>query len=123
LLSERARNAGLRGQTIVVVNWKQHRDQDLTGKCFHFVADKNKEKGFVPAMAGAARFPRRPDAIFDADRGPRRRHAMGSEKGMRTRLSHFLRDLERDGLIGAGTTLHGLRVSYVRFSGGISVGI
>ena len=27
-------------------------------------------------------------------------------------MSHYLRDLERDGLIGDGTTLHGLRVSY-----------
>jgi integrase len=31
---------------------------------------------------------------------------------MQTRVSHWLRDRERDGLIGAGTTLHGLRVSY-----------
>jgi hypothetical protein len=30
---------------------------------------------------------------------------------MQTRVSHRLRDRERDGLI-AGTTLHGLRVSY-----------
>jgi len=34
------------------------------------------------------------------------------EKEMQTRVSHYLRDLERAGLIGAGTTLHGLRVSY-----------
>jgi len=27
-------------------------------------------------------------------------------------VSHWLRDRERDGLIGAGTTLHGLRSSY-----------
>jgi integrase len=31
---------------------------------------------------------------------------------MQTRVSHWLRDRERDGLIGAGTTLHGLRVTY-----------
>ena len=31
---------------------------------------------------------------------------------MQTRVSHYLRDVERDGHIGAGTTLHGLRVSY-----------
>ena len=31
---------------------------------------------------------------------------------MQTRVSHYLRDLERAGLIGTGTTLHGLRVSY-----------
>jgi hypothetical protein len=35
-----------------------------------------------------------------------------SEKEMQTRVRHYLRDLERAGLIGAGTTPHGLRVSY-----------
>jgi hypothetical protein len=37
--------------------------------------------------------------------------AWPSEKEMQTRVSHWLRDQERKGLIGAGTTLHGLRVS------------
>lgn len=31
---------------------------------------------------------------------------------MQTRVSHWLRDREREKKIGAGTTLHGLRVSY-----------
>jgi len=35
-----------------------------------------------------------------------------SEKEMQTRVSHWLRDREREGRIGSGTTLHGLRVSY-----------
>ena len=35
-----------------------------------------------------------------------------SEKEMQTRVSHWLRDQERASHIGAGTTLHGLRVSY-----------
>jgi integrase len=35
-----------------------------------------------------------------------------SEVDMQTRVSHWLRDQERAGLIGAGTTLHGLRVTY-----------
>jgi integrase len=38
--------------------------------------------------------------------------AWPSEKEMQTRVSHWLRNQERKGLIGAGTTLHGLRVSY-----------
>jgi hypothetical protein len=38
--------------------------------------------------------------------------AWPSEKEMQTRVSHWLRDRERDRLFGAGTTLHGLRVSY-----------
>jgi hypothetical protein len=35
-----------------------------------------------------------------------------SEKEMQTRVSHWLRDQERAGHTGAGTTLHGRRVSY-----------
>jgi integrase len=35
-----------------------------------------------------------------------------SEVDMQPRVSHYLRDLERDGLIGSATTLHGLRVTY-----------
>jgi integrase len=35
-----------------------------------------------------------------------------SEVDMQTRASHYFRDLERKGLIGAGTTLHGLRATY-----------
>jgi hypothetical protein len=35
-----------------------------------------------------------------------------SENEMQTRVSHWLRDQERAGHIGAGTTLHGLHVSY-----------
>jgi hypothetical protein len=37
---------------------------------------------------------------------------VSSANAMQTRVSHYLRDLERAGLIGAGTTLHGLRISY-----------
>jgi integrase len=38
--------------------------------------------------------------------------AWPTEKEMQTRVSHWLRDHERAGKIGTGTTLHGLRVSY-----------
>jgi hypothetical protein len=38
-----------------------------------------------------------------------------SEKEMQTRVSHWLRDQERKASIGAGTTLHGLRVSYAEW--------
>ena len=109
-----ARYAGLRGQTIVVVSWKQYGDDPLTGKCFRFVAKKNDEKGFVPAMPELQAFlaglkMRTKDGpIAIRDDGT----TWESEKDMQTRTSHWLRDRERDGLIGAGTTLHGLRVSY-----------
>jgi hypothetical protein len=108
-----ARNAGLRGQTIVAVSWKQYQDDALTGKCFRFVAAKNKEKGYVPTtkelQAFLAALPVAHQTLIAVrDDGT----AWDCEKDMQTRVSHYLRDLERDGLIGAGTTLHGLRVSY-----------
>jgi integrase len=64
------------------------------------VAGKNKENGFVPAMPELQNF-----------LASLKRH-WESDVDMQTRVSHWLRDLEGKGLIGAGTTLHGLRVSY-----------
>jgi integrase len=107
-----ARYAGLRGQTIVAVGWKQYRDHDLTGKCFSFVAAKNSERGFVPAMPELQKFlaglKRGSTLIAIRDDGT----LWENEVDMQTRVSHYLRDLERAGMIGAGTTLHGLRVTY-----------
>jgi hypothetical protein len=109
-----ARYAGLRGQTAVVVSWKLYRDHALTGKAFRFTAAKNDEKGFVPVMPELQSFlasikVRTKDGLIALrDDGT----PWESEKDMQTRVSHWLRDRERDGLIGSGTTLHGLRVSY-----------
>jgi hypothetical protein len=109
-----ARYAGLRGQTAVVVSWKLYRDHPLTGKAFRFTAAKNEEKGFVPVMPELQAFlasikVRTKDGLIALrDDGT----PWASEKDMQTRVSHWLRDREREGLIGSGTTLHGLRVSY-----------
>jgi integrase len=109
-----ARHAGLRGQSLVKVTWKQYVDHPLTGKCFRFTAKKNNEKAFVPATPELQAFLaaikiRTPNGLIALrDDGK----PWESEKDMQTRVSHWLRDRERDGLIGAGTTLHGLRVSY-----------
>ena len=107
-----ARYGGLRGQSIVVVGWKQYRPDELTGMCFRFVTRKNQRGLYLPAMqelqdflAGLSR-----SSTLIAVRGDGT--PWPSEKEMQTRVSHYLRDLERAGLIGAGTTLHGLRVSY-----------
>jgi len=109
-----ARFAGLRGQTIVVANWKQYQPHELTGMCIRLVTRKNDEKNFLPVMPELqdylatikVRTKDGPIALRD-DGTP-----WASEKDMQTRVSHWLRDREREGLIGAGTTLHGLRVSY-----------
>jgi integrase len=110
-----ARYAGLRGQTIVVVNWKQYRDHPKTGKCFRFGTKKNNDEGgFVPVLPELQDFlasltVRTANSIIALrDDGT----PWENEVDLQTRVSHYLRDLERDGLIGAGTTLHGLRTSY-----------
>jgi integrase len=113
-----ARYAGLRGQTVIAVTWKQYVDHFLTGKAFRFVARKTAKKKnpevLVPVLPELQAFlaeikVRTPD-------GPIALRADGStwanELDMQRRVSNWLRRRERDGLIGAGTTLHGLRVSY-----------
>jgi integrase len=122
-----ARYVGVRGQTIVDLTDKHFTPHDLTGKAVRYVARKNKKTVFLPVlpefqdfMAGplASMKVKRADGLIAVrDNG----QPWPSEKEMQTAVSHFLRDLEREGVIGAGTTLHGLRVSYAawwkRFGG------
>ena len=109
-----ARFAGLRGQTIVEVSWKQRFAHPQTGSAIRLTTAKNNERNFLPEMQELQDFlatikVRTKDGkIALRDNG----QPWTDEKEMQTRVSHFLRDLERDGAIGAGTTLHGLRVSY-----------
>lgn len=109
-----ARYVGLRGQSIVISNRKHFEDHPLTGKAVRFTAGKNKKVVFLPVLKEMQDFMielkvQRADGLIAVrDDGT----PWESEKEMQTRVSHWLRDRERDGLIGAGTTLHGLRVSY-----------
>jgi integrase len=109
-----ARYVGLRGQTIVRLNRNQFEDHTLTGKAVRYIARKNRKAVFLPVMPEYQQFlaelkVQRADGLIaaraDGSEWP-------SEKEMQTRVSHWLRDQERRGLIGSGTTLHGLRVSY-----------
>jgi hypothetical protein len=109
-----ARYAGLAGQTIVGLNEKQFLDHSLTGKAVQYTRRKNNKATFLPVMVElqsfiANRKVRSADGLIAIrdDGSPWK-----SEKDMQTRVSHWLRDRERDGNIGSGTTLHGLRVSY-----------
>jgi integrase len=107
-----ARYGGLRGQSIVVAGWQQYQQDDPTGMCFRFVTRKNQRGLYLPALPELQTFlaglGRSSTLIAVRDDGT----PWPSEKEMQTAVSHYLRDLERRGLIGAGTTLHGLRVSY-----------
>lgn len=109
-----ARYAGLRGQTLVDINRKQFRPHPLTGQAVRYRARKNNKWITLPVLPELQAFladqkvQRADGLICVRDNGS----AWGSEKDMQTRVSHWLRDQERAGKIGSGTTLHGLRVSY-----------
>jgi integrase len=112
-----ARYAGMRSQTILVVTWKQYVDHPLTGKAFRFVPRKTKKKNpevIVPIMPELQAYlaeikVRTPDGQIALREGGT---PWANELDMQRRVSNWLRRREAAGLIGAGTTLHGLRVSY-----------
>ncbi|PDT15853.1 integrase [Rhizobium sp. J15] len=109
-----ARYAGLRGQTLVDVNRKQFRSHHLTGQAVRYKARKNNKLVTLPVLQELQDFlvslklQRADGLICVRDDGS----AWPSEKEMQTRVSHWLRDQERENHIGSGTTLHGLRVTY-----------
>ena len=101
----------------MAVTWKQYVDHDLTGKAFRFLpakADRTNTVALVPVMPelqdflAALKVRTKDGPIALRDNGK----IWEDEVEMQTRVSHWLRDRERDGLIGAGTTLHGLRSTY-----------
>lgn len=107
-----ARHAGYRGQTIVKLRWNDYQADPRFGRCFRVVTKKNKELVWIPATD---ELQAHLDAIertaleicTKADGTP-----WESEVQMQTTISHYLRELERQGKIGGGTTLHGLRTTY-----------
>jgi len=111
-----ARYIGLAGQTIVGLNEKQIEDdpQGQTGKAIQYTRRKNGKTTRIPVMVElqaflAERKVRSADGLIAIrDDGT----PWASEKDMQTRVSHWLREQERKGKIGSGTTLHGLRVTY-----------
>jgi hypothetical protein len=109
-----ARYAGLRGQTLVKVNRKDFKPHPLTGQALRYHARKNKKIVNLPVLPELQNFltqikVQRADGLIAVrDDGSE----WATEKEMQTRVSHWLRDREREGMIGSGTTLHGLRVSY-----------
>lgn len=107
-----ARHAGYRGQTIVKLRWNDYQPDPRFGRCFRVVTSKNKELVWIPAtdelQAYLEKVERTALEICTRQDGT----PWESEVQMQTTVSHYLRDLERLGKIGAGTTLHGLRTTY-----------
>lgn len=107
-----ARYAGFRGQTIAVLTWREYQDDASFGKCFRTVTRKNGEVVWVPTavelqehLKGLTK-----TALTIATRA--RGKPWDNEVQMQTEVSHYLREIEAKGLVGPGTTLHGLRVTY-----------
>jgi integrase len=108
-----ARYAGYRGQTLVKLGWNDYAPHAQHGwKCFRKATKKNQENVMVPVVAELQEYldglDRTALMICTRQDGT----PWEDEKQMQTAVSHYLRDLEADGKIGAGTTLHGLRSSY-----------
>jgi hypothetical protein len=111
------RYAGLRGQTIVKIRRQDIEDHHVTGKAARYNARKNKRKVVLPVLPELQTFlaelaeskVQRADGLIAVREDGR---AWSSEERLQVVVSLWLREQERDGKIGAGTTLHGLRVTY-----------
>lgn len=107
-----ARYAGFRGQTIASLLWREYQDDASFGKCFRVITRKNGEAVWIPATSEVQSHLSTLDKtalkIATKDSGL----PWDNEVQMQTEVSHYLRALEKDGKIGPGTTLHGLRVTY-----------
>lgn len=107
-----ARYVGFRGQTIQALQWSQYETDPRFGKCLRVITRKNSEPTWVPAVPELQAFldglDRSSLKIATQEDGA----PWPDEKAMQTAVSHYLRALEKDGRIGAQTTLHGLRATY-----------
>jgi hypothetical protein len=109
-----ARYAGLAGQTMVGLKERQFIDDGPTGKAVVYTRRKNNKTTQLPVLPELIAFlaERKVQAADGLIAIRNDGSAWVNEQTMQTRVSHWLRDQERKGLIGAGTTLHGLRVTY-----------
>lgn len=107
-----ARHAGFRGQTIAKLQWRQYQSDPQFGKCFRLVAKKNDEKAYVPATPELQAHLDTLDRTLSSIATQANGKQWDNEVQMQTLVSHYLKRLEQKGLVGAGVTLHGLRVTY-----------
>lgn len=107
-----ARHAGFRGQTIAKLQWRQYQADPRFGKCFRLVARKNDENVYVPAVPELQAHLDGLDRSLATIATQATGQPWDNEVQMQTLVSHYLKRLEKKGLVGAGVTLHGLRVTY-----------
>jgi integrase len=107
-----ARYIGYRGQSIVRVQWANYQADPVYGKCFRATHKKNSEQTWIPARPELQAFL---DGLERTSLNIATRHngaPWRDEEQLQKAVSNFLKGLERDGLVGPGLTLHGLRVTY-----------
>jgi integrase len=107
-----ARHVGYRSQSIVAVKWSNYQPDPKFGMCFRIRHRKNKEEHWLPAA------PVLQDFLADLTKtSPNiavcyNGMAWTTPKQLSTQSSNFLAELEKEGIIGAGLTLHGLRSTF-----------
>ena len=107
-----ARHIGYRGQSIVRVQWASYQPDPAYGKCFRATHKKNGEQHWVPAALELQSFL---DSLTRTSLHIAVKHngaPWRDEEQLQKAFSNWIGLLEKRGLVGAGLTLHGLRVSY-----------
>jgi integrase len=109
-----ARHVGYRSQSIVLVGWPNYQPDPRFGMCFRMKHKKNEEEHWFPAAPELQAFlaalkVRTKDGPIALKRNGK---PWESEAQLQKRSSNFLTGLARDGVVGAGLTEHGLRVTF-----------
>jgi integrase len=107
-----ARYAGYRSQSIVRVQWRHYGDDDRFYKCFRFKHKKNDEYHWLPAAPELQTFLEGLDKTSPHIAVRYNGEAWQTEEQLQKQSSNFLAKLRKDGVVGEGLTLHGLRATF-----------
>jgi integrase len=108
-----ARYVGYRVQSIARVQWSNYQDDRVYGKCFRMDHRKNdEEQHWLPAVPELQAFL---DGLTRTSTYIAVKHdgtPWRDQEQMRKQISNFISELEQKGVVGAGLTPHGLRVTF-----------
>lgn len=107
-----ARHIGYRSQSLARLQWSGYQMDPVYGKCFRMTHKKNNEQNWLPASPELQEFL---DGLERTSTHVATKHngtPWRDEEQLQKAVSNFLKGLEREGKVGAGLTLHGLRVTY-----------
>jgi integrase len=107
-----ARHIGYRSQSLARLQWSSYQADPVYGKCFRMTHKKNDEQNWLPARPELQQFldglTRTSTYIATKHNGQPWR----DEEQLQKAFSNWLSAMEGKGLVGAGLTLHGLRVTF-----------